>query len=271
METEVGQQFFTKVVMNCAMPSWHSSFTLGIGPATKEVGVSLLLLERSGEALELGSSKLKMDRLLQKVCSQQEPLEGWYVMRNGEDQRSRGVVRLRFRYSEARKRTSLYLSFPCLVSGVRSDNNTSFAPTNRIKALSWTLWSGRCRHCKRYEKDHGMDGRCRPVEQGREKKVGVTSMTSSSDGCLIAWGTDTGYIEVVTSDTADIVGSWHAHFLDVVSLDFSAGYGPHSLSLPTSLPALPALPACPPPPLPPPPSSITITHASTPLPHSFTH
>jgi WD40 repeat protein len=222
--TEAGQEFFTKVVMNSAMPSWHSSFTLGIGPATKEITVSLLLLERSGEALELGSSQLKMERLLQKVCSQQEPLEGWYVMRSGLDQRSRGVVRLRFRHSEAKKRSTLYLSFPSLVSGVRSDKTTRFAPTNRIKALKWTLWSGRCRHCKRYEREHGIEGVCRPVEHGHEKKVGVTSMASSSDGRLIAWGTETGYIEIATSDTADIVGSWHAHFRDVASLDFSAGH-----------------------------------------------
>ena len=42
-----------------------------------------------------------MDKLLSKVCSQQEPLSSWYVVRNEVDRKSRGSVRLKFTYSEA--------------------------------------------------------------------------------------------------------------------------------------------------------------------------
>jgi hypothetical protein len=40
-------------------------------------------------AEELGSFQLRMDKLLSKVCSQQEPLSGWYVVRNELDRKSR--------------------------------------------------------------------------------------------------------------------------------------------------------------------------------------
>uniref|UniRef100_A0A7S1GUW7 Calmodulin n=2 Tax=Hemiselmis andersenii TaxID=464988 RepID=A0A7S1GUW7_HEMAN len=47
--TQKGQEFATKVVMNNAMPRWHTTSTFGIGPSTAEVSVSVLLLEANGE------------------------------------------------------------------------------------------------------------------------------------------------------------------------------------------------------------------------------
>jgi len=162
-----------------------------------------------------------MDKLLQKVCSQQEPLEGWHVVRNQEDGKSRGVVRLTFVHSEARKNSRLYLTFPTKVSDVRQGAQSKFAPWTRLRLYHVTLWSGRCQHCKRFETHHSSDGTCRPLDV-KEEKTKILCMTSSWDGKLIAWGDDHGRITIVTFETADVLCKWHAHHQEVVALSFSA-------------------------------------------------
>lgn len=65
---------------------------------------------------ELGSCVLNMEKLLSKVCSQQDPFSNWYVFRSGLDNKSRGSVRLKFTYNEITKtenaRDTRYLLFP---------------------------------------------------------------------------------------------------------------------------------------------------------------
>jgi len=102
VRTQRGQEFKTNVVMGSKTPQWGKECYFGIGPGTHEVSVHAYELNgRDRSTTELGSFQLRMDKLLSKVCSQQEPLSSWYVVRNEVDRKSRGSVRLKFTYSEA--------------------------------------------------------------------------------------------------------------------------------------------------------------------------
>jgi WD40 repeat protein len=46
-------------------------------------------------------------------------------------------------------------------------------------------------------------------------------MAQSSDGLLLAWGTELGYIFIVNTDTGDQLTMWKAHFSQVEGLCFS--------------------------------------------------
>jgi hypothetical protein len=60
--------------------------------------------------------------LCQQVCSQQEPLSGWYVVRNEVDRKSRGSVRLKFTWAEASNKSN----------DLGSGNSPIFSLHNRI-------------------------------------------------------------------------------------------------------------------------------------------
>jgi len=107
IRTQRGQEYQTDVAMATKTPQWRKEMYFGIGPSTLELTVQTFMVEPSDRSLkELGSNVLRMDKLLSKVCSQQEPLINWYVVRN-EDRKSRGSVRLKFSYTEAVKEKSL--------------------------------------------------------------------------------------------------------------------------------------------------------------------
>jgi WD40 repeat protein len=46
-------------------------------------------------------------------------------------------------------------------------------------------------------------------------------MSQSSDGLLLAWGTELGYVFIVNTDTGDQLAMWKAHFSQVEGLCFS--------------------------------------------------
>jgi WD40 repeat protein len=49
----------------------------------------------------------------------------------------------------------------------------------------------------------------------------IECMAQSSDGVLLAWGTELGYIFIVNTDTGDQLALWKAHFSQVEGLCFS--------------------------------------------------
>mmetsp|Transcript_66962 Transcript_66962/g.108585 ORF Transcript_66962/g.108585 Transcript_66962/m.108585 type:complete len:735 (+) Transcript_66962:441-2645(+) len=225
IRTQRGQEYSTGVVINSKTPQWGQVFNFGIGPATHEIEVSVDMIDPNDRiAEELGSFQLRMDKLLSKVCSQQEPLSGWYVVRNDVDRKSRGSVRLKFTWSEAVKekkssKTDKYLSFSSQLSSVRGEIGTFFAPRHKIEFLGRTLWQGTCRSCRRTAKRHTVEGRCESDAENSGKQIVV--MAQSSDGLLLAWGTELGFIFIVNTDTGDQLAQWRAHFGTVESVCFS--------------------------------------------------
>jgi len=218
-----GQEFKTKVIMNSNAPQWNAEFSFGLGPTITDLNLSVFLVEDDRSITELGGCTLPMDRLLTKVCSQQDPFSNWYVFRSPVDFKSRGSVRLKFTYNEIVKienpAATRYTLFPQDLSGVRQGRGTHFQPRFKFKILKYNLYFGVCRYCKEPEKLHSSDGKC--IVRNSTNQERVLNVTCSSDGVLIAWGTDHGKICLVSTSTADQLAVWHAHNGPVIDLQFS--------------------------------------------------
>ena len=194
VRTQRGQEYSTGVVINSKTPQWSQMFNFGIGPSTHEIDVSVDMIdpiERFAE--ELGAFQLRMDKLLSKVCSQQEPFSGWYVVRNEVDRKSRGSVRLKFTWSEAVKEavsdvkhnpaSGKYLGFANKLAGVRGEIGTFFTPRHHVEFMGHTLYRSTCRFCKQKAKMHSVEGRCQNTAENVGKQV--VCISQSSDGVLL--------------------------------------------------------------------------------------
>mmetsp|Transcript_42446 Transcript_42446/g.99660 ORF Transcript_42446/g.99660 Transcript_42446/m.99660 type:complete len:783 (+) Transcript_42446:155-2503(+) len=222
VKTQRGQEYGTPPVMSSKTPHFNVDMYFGIGPGTSELHVAAQMINKiESTCEEFGTCSLKMDKLLSKVCSQQEPLSNWYVVRsNDEDRKSCGSVRLQFAWTEASKEYSKkYLQFGSPLSAVRADEPSIYAPKRSLRLFGRTVWKGACRWCHQTASHHDSQGRC--VSEDPWIPTTINCLSVSSDGALAAWGTEKGQISIVATDTGDQLALWKAHYHHVYSLSFS--------------------------------------------------
>jgi hypothetical protein len=85
--------------------------------------------------------------------------------------------------------------------------------------MQYNLYFGVCKFCKEAEKNHMSDGKC--VTRNSANQERVMCITTTTDGLLIAWGTDHGKICLISSVTADQLAVWKAHNGPVMDISFS--------------------------------------------------